>query len=102
MVLLTWPELELVEYQVARIATTMPYIPGFLVSRNPRCWRRGSSFRKNRICSLSMATVFLIPGVWASPAILACWWMCRPSAWRKNACAAKLATWVMSRARWRR
>ena len=27
MVLLTYPELELVEYQVARVATTMPYIP---------------------------------------------------------------------------
>ena len=33
IVLLTWPELELVEYQVARIATTMPYIPGFLSFR---------------------------------------------------------------------
>jgi deoxyribonuclease V len=33
MVLLTWPELELVEYKVARIATTMPYIPGFLSFR---------------------------------------------------------------------
>ena len=30
MVLLSWPSLELVEYQVARIATTMPYITGFL------------------------------------------------------------------------
>ena len=26
MVLLTYPELELVEYQVARVATTMPYM----------------------------------------------------------------------------
>ncbi|STU80589.1 endonuclease V [Klebsiella pneumoniae] len=35
MVLLTWPELELVEYQVARVATSMPYIPRLsLVSRN--------------------------------------------------------------------
>ena len=33
MVLLNWPSLELVEYQVARIATTMPYIPGFLSFR---------------------------------------------------------------------
>lgn len=33
MVLLTYPSLELVEYQVARIATTMPYIPGFLSFR---------------------------------------------------------------------
>lgn len=33
MVLLRYPSLELVEYQVARIATTMPYIPGFLSFR---------------------------------------------------------------------
>lgn len=33
MVLLKYPSLELVEYKVARIATTMPYIPGFLVPR---------------------------------------------------------------------
>lgn len=33
MVLLTWPALELVEYQIARIPTTMPYIPGFLSFR---------------------------------------------------------------------
>lgn len=33
MVLLTWPALELVEYQVARIPTVMPYIPGFLSFR---------------------------------------------------------------------
>ncbi|WP_312385426.1 deoxyribonuclease V [Atlantibacter subterraneus] len=33
MVLLKYPSLELVEYQVARIATTMPYIPGFLSFR---------------------------------------------------------------------
>lgn len=33
MVLLKYPSLELVEYQVARITTTMPYIPGFLSFR---------------------------------------------------------------------
>lgn len=33
VVLLKYPSLELVEYQVARIATTMPYIPGFLSFR---------------------------------------------------------------------
>lgn len=33
IVLLRYPSLELVEYQVARIATTMPYIPGFLSFR---------------------------------------------------------------------
>ncbi len=33
MVLLKYPSLERVEYKVARIATTMPYIPGFLSFR---------------------------------------------------------------------
>lgn len=33
MVLLKYPTLELVEYQIARIATTLPYIPGFLSFR---------------------------------------------------------------------
>ncbi|MNC16838.1 Endonuclease V [compost metagenome] len=32
-VLLKYPSLELVEYQVARVATSMPYIPGFLSFR---------------------------------------------------------------------
>lgn len=31
--ILSYPSLELVEYQIARIATTMPYIPGFLSFR---------------------------------------------------------------------
>ena len=31
--ILRYPSLELVEYQVARVATTMPYIPGFLSFR---------------------------------------------------------------------
>lgn len=31
--ILRYPSLELVEYQVARIATVMPYIPGFLSFR---------------------------------------------------------------------
>ncbi|OAT28049.1 endonuclease V [Buttiauxella brennerae ATCC 51605] len=33
IVLLQYPSLELVEYQVARVATSMPYIPGFLSFR---------------------------------------------------------------------
>lgn len=33
IVLLSYPDLELVEYQIARIPTTMPYIPGFLSFR---------------------------------------------------------------------
>ena len=64
MVLLTWPGLELVEYQVARVATSR-------FAKRLRCWRRGSSFRKNRTYSSLTDTAFLIPGDWASPAILA-------------------------------
>ncbi len=49
IVLLAYPSLELVEYQVARVATTMPYIPGFSpFVKRPRCWRRGNSFPKTR------------------------------------------------------
>ncbi|MCG8710838.1 deoxyribonuclease V [Brenneria sp. 4F2] len=33
IVLLRYPSLELVEYKIARVATTMPYIPGFLSFR---------------------------------------------------------------------
>lgn len=33
LVLLKYPSLEVVEYQVARVATSMPYIPGFLSFR---------------------------------------------------------------------
>ncbi|GHL46593.1 hypothetical protein ECZU29_14430 [Escherichia coli] len=50
MVLLKYPSLELVEYKVARIATTMPYIPVFSRSANIlRCWQRGRCCRKSRI-----------------------------------------------------
>ncbi len=71
MVLLTWPELELVEYQVARVATSMPYIPGFL-SFAKRCAAGGvGAASQNRTCSSLTDTAFLIPGDWASPAILA-------------------------------
>lgn len=51
MVLLKYPSLELVEYKVARIATTMPYIP-CVFSRSAnilRCWQRGRCCRKSRI-----------------------------------------------------
>src|SRR5471032_2693374 len=33
IVVLRYPSLELVDYQIARIPTTMPYIPGFLSFR---------------------------------------------------------------------
>ncbi len=72
MVLLTWPELELVEYQVARVATSMPYIPGFLSFREtPALLAAWEQLSQNRTCCSLTDTAFLIPGDWASPAILA-------------------------------
>lgn len=48
-----------------------PIFPAFShFAKHLRCWRRGSSFRKNRTCSSSTATVSPIPGGSASPAIL--------------------------------
>ena len=51
MVLLKYPSLELVEYKVARIATTMPYIPGFLSFREypAAAGSVGDACRKSRI-----------------------------------------------------
>lgn len=49
-----------------------PIFPAFSrFAKRLRCWRRGSSFRKNRTCSSLTDTAFPIPGDWASPAILA-------------------------------
>ncbi len=83
IVLLAYPSLELVEYQVARVATTMPYIPGFSFRETPALLAAWEQLSQNPISYLSTATGFLIPGAWASPAILACWWMSRPLGWRK-------------------
>jgi hypothetical protein len=103
MVLLTWPELELVEYKVARIATTMPYIPGFLSFREyPALLAAWEQLSQNRICYLSMAMEYRIPVVWGLPATLVCWWMCQPLAWRKNGCAVSLSHSLTNRAPWRR
>lgn len=48
MVVLKYPSLELVEYKVARIPTTMPYIPGFLLPRISRAAGRVGATRKTR------------------------------------------------------
>lgn len=47
--ILRYPSLELVEYQVARIATVMPYIPvSCRFANTRRCWPPGGSCGKNR------------------------------------------------------
>ena len=81
MVLLKYPSLELVEYKVARIATTMPYIPGFLSFREyPALLAAWEMLSQKPDLVLSMVTGSRILAVLASPAILVCWWMCRPLA----------------------
>lgn len=49
MVLLKYPSLELVEYKVARIATTMPLHSVFSFREYPSCWQRGRCCHKSRI-----------------------------------------------------
>ena len=101
MVLLTWPELELVEYKVARIATTMPYIPGFLSFREYpallAAWEQLSQkpdllFVDGHGIShprrLGVASHFgLLVDV---------------PTWRKNGCAVSLSHSLTNRAPWRR
>ncbi|MEO1735499.1 hypothetical protein RB531_1015 [Salmonella enterica subsp. enterica serovar Typhimurium] len=57
MVLLKYPSLELVEYKVARIATTMPYIPGFLSFREYpallAAWEQLSQKARFAVCGRS-------------------------------------------------
>ncbi|MFP1557924.1 deoxyribonuclease V [Escherichia coli] len=81
--LLKYPSLELVEYKVARIATTMPYIPGFLSFREyPGAGSVGDAVAK-------LDSVFVDGHGIPHPRRLLCrqrsayWWMCRPLAWRK-------------------
>lgn len=69
MVLLKYPSLELVEYKVARIATTMPYIPGFLFREYPALLAAWEQLSQSPICCLWTVTVFRIRVGLASPVI---------------------------------
>ena len=100
MVILEYPSLKLIEYKVARIATIMPYIPGFLSFREyPALLAAREMLEQNLTCFSSTATAFRIRVGSASPATSACWWMCRPSAWRSAVCAAVSSRWTTSRVR---
>ncbi|CCK04876.1 Endonuclease V [Cronobacter sakazakii 701] len=76
MVLLKYPSLELLEYQVARIPTTMPYIPGFLSFREYpallTAWEMLS-----RKPDLLFVDGHGISHPRRLGATSGCWWMCR-------------------------
>lgn len=101
--ILRYPSLELVEYRVARVATTLPYIPGFYHFVNTlRCSRLGSNCSRSRTWFLSTAMVSHTRAVWALPAISVCWSTYRPLASPKSACAVNSPLWTPPPARWRR
>ena len=103
MVVLKYPSLELVEYKVARIATTMPYIPGFLSFREYPAllgaWEQlslkpdllfvdghGISHPRRLGVASHFGLLVDVPTIGVA----------------KNACAARLSRSLPNRARWRR
>ncbi len=103
MVVLKYPSLELVEYKVARIATTMPYIPGFLSFREYpallAAWEQlsqkpdllfvdghGISHPRRLGVASHFGLLVDVPTIGVA----------------KNACAARLSRSLPNRARWRR
>lgn len=86
MVLLKYPSLELVEYKVARIATTMPYIPGFLSFREyPALLAAWEQLSQKPDLLFVDGHGISHPRRLGVASHLDCWWTCRPSAWRKTA-----------------
>lgn len=103
MVVLKYPSLELVEYKVARIATTMPYIPGFLSFREYpallAAWEQlsqkpdllfvdghGISHPRRLGVASHFGLLVDVPTIGVA----------------KNACAARLSRSLPNRAHWRR
>ncbi len=71
LVILEYPSLKLVEHRVALIATTMPYIPGFLSFREYPALLAAWNMLENRTCCLSTDTASHTRVVSASPRTLA-------------------------------
>lgn len=101
MVLLKYPSLELVEYKVARIATTMPYIPGFLSFREyPALLAAWEMLSQKPDLVFVDGHGISHPRRLGVASHLAYWWMCRPLAWRKNGSAVNSNRSPANRARW--
>lgn len=97
LVLLTWPDLTLVEYQVARISTTLPYIPGFLSFREcPALLAAWEKLSRQPDLLFVDGHGIAHPRRLGSPATLVCWWMFQPLVWRKSVYAAMQANWQLS------
>lgn len=103
IVLLAYPSLELVEYQVARVATTMPYIPGFLSFREtPALLAAWEQLSQKPDLLFVDGHGISHPRRLGVASHFGCWWMSRPLGWRKSACAGALRFPAMSRGHWRR
>lgn len=103
LAVLRYPELTLVEYQVARIETQMPYIPGFLSFREYPALLQAWGLLQHRP-QLVMVDGHGSPirAALGSPAILVCWPMYPPSELLNGVCADSRRCWMRRRGRrWR-
>lgn len=85
VVVLRFPELELLASPVVEVDQAFPYIPGqWLSAKRRRCWRPGNGCRCGPTYCCAMGMEWPTRVGWAWPLTWACGWICPPSAWRKR------------------